>query len=114
VVQGAATPDAAVRTFYGHVRQGQFEQAAELWSARMRSSYPPAENINRRFAHTETLTLSRADVVELDSATGQATVAVRLSEVVGPPAATRQYVGHWYLVRGPGGWLLDRPALQLT
>ena len=107
----AATPDGAVRSFYQYVDNGQFAQAAELWSERMRRSYPPAENINSRFARTQALTLSQADVVQLDAAGGRATVAVRLSEVVGPPSSTREYVGKWFLVRGANGWLLDEPSL---
>jgi hypothetical protein len=80
----------------------------------MQSSYPPAENINSRFARTQDLRLSRLDVLDVDTANGRATVAVRLSELVGPPALSRQYEGKWYLVRGPGGWLLDQPSLRLT
>jgi LysM repeat protein len=112
---GAATPDAAVRSFYALIEQGKLDQAAGLWSQRMRSAYPPAENIVSRFARTQALTVSRSDVVQLDAANGRATVAVCVQEVVGPaPSATRQYVGNWYLVRGPGGWLLDQPSLQAS
>jgi LysM repeat protein len=111
----AATPDAAVRSFYSLVEQGQLDQAADLWSQRMRSAYPPAENIVSRFAQTQALTVTRSDVVQIDAANGRATVAVRIDEVVGPaPSATHQYVGNWYLVRGPGGWLLDQPSLQAS
>ena len=113
-VQGAATPDDAVRSFYAYVLQGQYGDALGLWSQQMQRSYPPAENINSRFARTQDLRLDRVDVVDVDSAHGRATVAVRLAEVVGPPTATRQYTGNWYLVRGPGGWLLDQPSLRQT
>ena len=109
----ATSPEAAVRSFYALVEQGQFDRAAGLWSQRMRSSYPPAENITSRFADTQAVTINRADVVQLDPASGQATVAVSLVELRGPgPVTTRQYVGKWYLVRGPSGWLLDQPSLQ--
>lgn len=110
--EGAATPDAAVRGFYAYLQQRQFEDAAGLWTAHMRSQYPPAENINSRFARTQSLMLTSLDVLQLDAANGRATVALRLTEVVGPPDTTRQYVGTWSLVRGPGGWLLDQPNLQ--
>ncbi|MGI9149171.1 MAG: LysM peptidoglycan-binding domain-containing protein [Chloroflexota bacterium] len=111
-VTATNSPAAAVRNFYTYLDQGQFDQAAALWSQRMQGAYPPAENINGRFARTQALTLNRADVVQLDADSGRATVAVRLSEVVGPPTATREYVGNWYLVRGATGWLLDEPSLH--
>ncbi len=111
-VVGPASPAQAVRTFYQYVNARQFAEAAALWSPRMRGAYPPAQNIDSRFAQTQTLTLSRADVVQVDAASGRATVAVRLSEVVGPAGSTREYAGNWNLVRGSSGWLLDDPNLQ--
>lgn len=109
----AASPDDAVRSFYSYLDQGQFDLAASLWSQHMRATYPPAENIYSRFARTQALTVTRADVVQLDAASGRAVVAVQVSEVLaGSPATARQYVGNWYLVRGPSGWLLDQPSLR--
>ncbi len=109
----ANSPDAAIRSFYALVAQGEFDRAASLWSQRMQSAYPPAENITSRFAQTQALTVTRADVVQLDASNGRATVAVSLSEVVASqPSTTRHYAGDWYLVRGPAGWLLDQPSLQ--
>ncbi len=108
----SASPDDAVRSFYALLEQGDFDNATGLWTAHMRGAYPPAENIYGRFARTQALTVRRADVVALDAAAGRATVAVDLTEVVGPPAATRRYVGTWQVVRGPSGWLLDQPNLQ--
>jgi len=107
-----ANPADAVRSFYALLEQGNFDDATGLWTAHMRGAYPPAENVYGRFARTQALTVRRADVVALDAAAGRATVAVDLTEVVGPPAATRRYVGTWQVVRGPSGWLLDQPNLQ--
>jgi hypothetical protein len=112
ITVGAATPDAAVRSFYAYLERGQFDQALGLWTARMRSAYPPAENIYSRFSRTQSLTVRRAEVVALDAVNGRATVALDLGEVVGPPSVSRTYVGSWYLVRGPDGWLLDQPSLR--
>jgi LysM repeat protein len=112
VTRGAATPDAAVRGFYARLEQGQFGHAADLWTPRMQTAYPPAEYINGRFARTQSLTVNRADVIALDATSGRATVALQLSEVVGPPPSTRQYVGTWSVVRGPNGWQLDQPNLK--
>jgi hypothetical protein len=100
-----------VASFYDLVKQRQFDRAAALWSARMRATYPPAENITSRFAQTQDLQLERATVVAQDEAGGRATVAINLVEVVGSPPSTRRYVGNWQLVRGPAGWLLDQPSL---
>ena len=109
---GADTPDGAVRSFYAHLNQADFGGAAGLWTAHMRSAFPPAQNIDSRFAQTRSLSVQRADVVALDAAQGRATVALTLSEVAGSPARTRTYTGNWYLVRGPNGWLLDQPDLH--
>jgi hypothetical protein len=106
----AADPAAAVARFYALAEQHEFAAAAELWSPRMQANYPPAENIDGRFAATQQLTLRAADVVALDEAAGQATVAIDLVEVVG--GQSRRYVGTWQLVRGPRGWQLDQPSLR--
>lgn len=108
-----ASPDSAVRSFYALLQDGDFDSAAGLWTTHMRGAYPPAENIYSRFARTQALTVQRADVVGFDAAAGRATVAIDLTEVLAPQAATRRYVGTWQLVRGPSGWLLDQPNLRL-
>jgi hypothetical protein len=106
----AATPGQAVTSFYQLVAQQQFELATQLWTPRMQAAYPPAENIRRRFAQTEEISLRRADIISMDEAAGRATVAVDLVEVTS--FATRRYVGTWQLVRAGAGWLLDQPNLQ--
>jgi LysM repeat protein len=111
---GAGTPEDAVRAFYAYLDQGRFDEAAALWSDHMRTAYPPAENIYGRFAATQSLTVNRADVVQLDAANGRATVAVSVAEVLRPTMAERDYTGTWYLVRGPAGWLLDQPSLEAS
>jgi hypothetical protein len=84
----------------------------------MRQEFPPAANIDGRFAQTQEVRLERADVVAYDPRQGRATVAVELLEVVtGNPPRRRRWTGTWQLVRAePGregpGWLLDRPALR--
>ena len=77
----------------------------------MQANYPPAANLNGRFAQVQAMTLQRADVISVDQASGRATVAVDLIEVTGSPPARRRWVGTWQLVRGPSGWLLDNPSL---
>jgi hypothetical protein len=98
-----------VARFYQLVDQRQFDAAAQLWSARMRAEYPPAQNIHGRFDTTRDLTLRRADVASVDQAGGRAEVAIDLLETTG--AGSRRWVGSWYLVRGGAGWLLDQPSL---
>ncbi|MBV9581556.1 MAG: LysM peptidoglycan-binding domain-containing protein [Chloroflexi bacterium] len=114
VTTGVDTPEAAVRSFYAHLNQADFSGAAGLWTAHMRKAFPPAQNIDSRFAQTQSLSVQRADVVALDTAQGRATVALRLTEVAGSPAQTRTYAGNWYLVRESSGWLLDQPDLHTT
>jgi hypothetical protein len=98
--------------FYRLIDERQFEQAAQLWSERMRANFPPGENINRRFAATQDIVVQRADVVSLDEAAGVATVAVDIVETTSGQSATRRWVGTWYLVQSSGTWLLDQPDLR--
>jgi hypothetical protein len=105
----ALGPATTVERFYVLVDQGQYEAAAQLWSTRMRTEYPPAANINDRFAQTDSLTLRSSDVRWVDAAGGRAEVAIDLTEVVG--GRTRRWVGSWHLVQGPRGWLLDAPSI---
>ena len=75
----------------------------------MQATFPPAENIDQRFSQTQSLAIERADVVSQDAASGKAAVNVDVLEST--RAGARHWVGTWYLVRGPGGWLLDQPQL---
>jgi hypothetical protein len=103
-------PSAAVQDFYARVAQHDFGAAAALWSPRMRAAFPPAQNIDGRFSQTQAVTVRNARVVSSDPSAGRAAVAVDLVEQTS--SGPREWVGTWYLVRGPGGWLLDQPALQ--
>ncbi len=105
----ADEPVQAVSSFYTLVSNRDFEGAEELWSPGMRSSYPPEENLVRRFSETQAIGLQRAEVVAQSES--QATVATDVLET-DAQGRTRHFVGQWHLVRGRGGWLLDRPELQ--
>ena len=107
----ASDPGAAVATFYALVANHQFDSALELWSPRMRATFPPEANLNQRFSQTQAIRLQRAEVVSQDQR--QATVAVDLVES-DQQAGARRFVGNWYLVRGPSGWMLDQPELRLA
>ncbi len=107
--QTVGPTEIVVSTFYELVSNHQFGPAAELWSPRMRASFPPAENIDQRFSRTESIRLQRADVLSQDQV--EATVAVDLLER-GAGAGPRHYVGTWRLVRGADGWMLDEPSLK--
>jgi cytoskeletal protein RodZ len=104
----AADPSAAVQDFYAHVAQHDFASAAALWTPRMRSAFPPQENIDARFSQTRSITLRRADVVSESG--NQAAVAVDLVESAAD--GQHHWSGSWQVVRGPNGWLLDEPRLQ--
>lgn len=110
-VVAANSPAEAVQRFYQLVNQRQFDQAAQLWSPRMKAQFPPDDEINGRFSQTQSIEV-RIGAVQGGGNDGQATVAVELTETRGTPATTSRYVGSWLLVRGPSGWLLDQPNLR--
>jgi hypothetical protein len=103
-------PSATVQEFYTLVARHDFTDAANLWSPRMRAAYPPQQNIDGRFSQTQDVTVRQAQVISNPGGGGQAVVAVDLVESTA--AGSRRWIGNWYLVRGPGGWLLDQPQLQ--
>jgi hypothetical protein len=111
---GHATPVETVRSFYELVAEERDDEAAQLWTPRLRAAFPPAESITARFSHTRALVLERADVVALDDAAGTATVAVTVREELDGPPGERRYIGTWDLVRTADGWLLDQPDLRST
>ena len=102
-------PGQAVQNFYALVANRQFATAAQLWSPRMRSAFPPSQNIDQRFSQTQTINLQRADIVSQNQT--QATVAVDLVES-SAQAGQQHFVGTWRLVRDANGWMLDQPDLQ--
>lgn len=103
-------PAATVAAFYQRVERRDFEGAAALWTDRMRSQYPPGENIDGRFAATQQLSLARNEITNSDAVKGTAAVAIDLIEV--KTSGTQRWVGTWFLVRTESGWQMDRPALQ--
>jgi len=111
---GASSPTQAVLSFYQLVAQRQYDQAAQLWSPSMLANFPPAQNINGRFADTRQLTVNRLNLIGADPATGRATVGVDLTEVAGTPATTTHITGTWQLIYTGSGWLLDFPDLKAT
>jgi hypothetical protein len=105
----ADAPTDAISQFYALVSVHQFGAAEELWSAHMRSRFPPDENIVSRFRDTHTIGLRRAEVVAESQA--RATVAVDVVET-DARTLTRRFIGRWHLVRAHTGWLLDAPELR--
>jgi eukaryotic-like serine/threonine-protein kinase len=103
----AGDPAAAVVSFYQLVTDGRYGDAAGLWSARMRSSYPPASNIDQRFADTRWIAADRA-VTTFEGADA-ATVSVYVTEVTS--SGTRHWAGTWTIVRSGSTWLMDAPQL---
>ena len=102
----ALGPAETVARFYELVVDGRFDEAAKLWTPRMRDEYPPDENIDGRFRRTTRIDLQRLDIRSIDD--GTAVVFVDLIEYRSsrPP---RQFVGTWDLVRHRSGWLMDEP-----
>jgi hypothetical protein len=105
-------PVGTVRAFNQHVVQGDFDTAADLWTDDMRRRFPPNENIKQRFSQTWSIRVEEARLVNTTPDGQHATVSVQIVEVLGSPPAPQRFTGTWTLVRGPGGWLLDRPSLE--
>jgi hypothetical protein len=99
---------ATVARFYQLVAAERFDEAAALWSPRMRAVYPPATNIYGRFSSTRTISLTGWSVASA-SATN-ATINVNIVEVMND-GSTRRWIGQWHMVRSGGAWLMDQPAL---
>ena len=106
----ADDPATTVTSFYTLIARHDYRSAAQLWSPHMQAAFPPAENINQRFGQTQMLAVERAEVISQDPVNGKAAVGVHVLESTDDGA--RRWVGTWYLVRGPSGWLLDQPQLQ--
>ncbi len=107
-VTPSGSPAATVRRFYELVVAHRFDDAARLWTARMRRQYPPSGYINGRFSPTTAIDIRRLETRSLNAAKGTATVYVDLIEHRSGESP-RHYAGTWDLVRGTSGWLMDRP-----
>jgi len=106
----AAANEAAstIAHFYELVSADRFDDAAALWSARMRAAYPPATNIYGRFSSTRSIALTGWSVAS-QSAAGAA-INVSILEVM-KDGSTRRWVGQWLVVSAGGSWFMDQPAL---
>jgi len=98
-----------VARFYRLVVEERFDEAAALWTAEMRERYPPAGNIDGRFAPTTDIDLVRNDIVAMDVGAGTANVAVDLIEYRETGPSPRRFVGDWDLVLVDGRWLMSDP-----
>jgi serine/threonine-protein kinase len=100
---------ATVDSFYSLINQKRYEDAAALWSPRMKAQYPPATNIDARFDRTrEIVVRALAQVAE---GSDGATVDVDLLEAL-DSGVTRHWVGQWQLVWDGSRWLMDAPNLR--
>ena len=101
-------PAETVRRFYELVVAHRFEEAARLWSPRMREQYPPKQYIDGRFAPTTAIEIRRLAITSESVVRRTATVAVDLIERR-QDGSTRHWVGSWDLVLTSAGWLMDQP-----
>ena len=95
--------------FYRLVVEERFDEAAALWTAEMRERYPPAGNIDGRFAPTTDIELVRNEIVAMDVTAGTANVAVDIIEYRESGPSPRRFVGDWDLVLVDGRWLMSDP-----
>ena len=102
-------PAETVARFYRLVVDERFDEAAALWTAAMRDRYPPAQNIDGRFAPTTAIDLRRNEIIAIDQAAGTATVAVDIVEYRESGTSPRRFVGDWDLVLVDGEWLMNDP-----
>ena len=79
----ALDPAETVARFYELVVDGRFDEAARLWTPRMRERYPPEENIDGRFRRTTRIDLQRLDIRSIHD--GTAVVFVDLIEYRSSP-----------------------------
>ncbi|HEY7590006.1 MAG TPA: protein kinase [Candidatus Limnocylindrales bacterium] len=105
----ARDPAETVARFYDLVEAHRFDEAAALWTARMRRQYPPDGYIDGRFSRTTRIDLRRNDIIALDRRAGTAVVAVDLIEYRTVEPSPRRFIGRWDLVLVNGQWLMDRP-----
>jgi serine/threonine-protein kinase len=105
----ARDPAETVALFYNLVEAHRFDEAAALWTARMRRQYPPDGYIDGRFSRTTRIDLRRNEITSLNRRAGTATVAVDLIEYRTVEPSPRRFIGWWELVLVDGRWLMDRP-----
>lgn len=103
---GATSPTAAVLAFYTDVAYHRFTAAQTLWTPHMQATCPPDQCINAHFGATNAVNVRQAQVVNAHG--NNATVAV---DVVIAGGGTQEFTGNWYVVHGPGGWLLNGESL---
>jgi hypothetical protein len=108
VAAASRDPAETVRTFYALVVEHRFDEAARLWSPRMREQYPPKQYIDGRFAPTTAIEIRRLTITSESVARRSATVAVDLVEHR-DDGSVRHWVGSWDLVLTNAGWLMDQP-----
>jgi hypothetical protein len=107
-------PAETVARFYDRLGRGDYEAVVSLWSDRMKATVPSDPRQLQARPGSYQLTVQRAELVSLDEGAGGAVVSVEVLEVVEQfLPRQRRYVGTWDLVRGPAGWLLDRPSLSI-
>jgi serine/threonine-protein kinase len=107
--QEVRDPDETVVAWYELVQAHRFDEAAELWSPRLRELMTPERAINRRFARTNRIDVNRIRTIGLDNGGGTATVYVEITEYRDVGRSPLHYSGSWGLIRIDGSWYLDDP-----
>ena len=104
----ARDPAETVVRFYALVQEHRYDEAAALWTARLRQEYPPETNINGRFDRTTKIVINRLSIRSMSLSKKTAVVFVDLTEYRRSQTA-RRYIGTWDLVLTRSGWLMDEP-----
>jgi hypothetical protein len=81
----------------------------------MRAEVPWEPRLLRERLPPGQLSVLKAERLSTERSANQATVAVDVLEQLPPPLSTPlEYIGTWDLIRGPTGWLLDHPDMQIS
>ena len=75
----------------------------------MREQYPPAGNIDGRFAPTTRIDIDRLNIERMSLRNGTAVVSVAITEYRSSGPSPRRFAGTWELVLTDAGWLMDEP-----
>lgn len=108
-------PTDRVFQFYQWLQQGDFDAITLILSPRMRAEVPWEPRLLRERLPPGQLSVLKAERLSTEQSANQATVAVDVLEQLPPPLSTPlEYIGTWDLIRGPTGWLLDHPDMQIS
>ena len=92
--------------WYGLVADGEFDSAYALWSPQMKNNWPRQIHLDDRWRNTDQVIVHANSITYQEP--GFANVYVRFTEIK-DDGTQLVFEGHWDLVLGSSGWLLNAP-----